>query len=142
MEKIKSSHKRDDKGSDEAVSLSTLLNVIDGVSAPQGRILIMTTNHRELLDKALIRPGRVDMEIEFGYAYKTTVKDLFGLFYTDSTSSSATIMDLGARFAEKIPQGRFTIAELQGYLLQNRNDPEAAVTNLEPWLQRHSDESQ
>ena len=46
------------------------LNTIDGVASNEGRILIMTTNYRERLDPILIGPGRVDVEIEFGYACK------------------------------------------------------------------------
>jgi hypothetical protein len=47
------------------ISFSGFLNCIDGVMAPQnGRILIMTTNHPERLDPALIRPGRVDLHLE------------------------------------------------------------------------------
>lgn len=47
------------------VSLSTLLNVLDGLASPEGRVLIMTTNHIERLDPALIRPGRVDTKVKF-----------------------------------------------------------------------------
>jgi mitochondrial chaperone BCS1 len=50
------------------VSLSALLNVIDGVASQEGRVLIMTTNHITRLDKALIRPGRVDKKVELGLA--------------------------------------------------------------------------
>jgi chaperone BCS1 len=50
------------------LSLSGLLNILDGVASQEGRVLIMTTNHLEKLDKALIRPGRVDMMVEFGLA--------------------------------------------------------------------------
>lgn len=50
------------------LSLSGLLNILDGVASQEGRVLIMTTNHVEKLDKALIRPGRVDMIVEFGRA--------------------------------------------------------------------------
>lgn len=50
------------------LSLSGLLNILDGVASQEGRILIMTTNHLEKLDKALIRPGRVDMTIKFSLA--------------------------------------------------------------------------
>ncbi|OJD12142.1 hypothetical protein AJ78_07213 [Emergomyces pasteurianus Ep9510] len=42
------------------VSLSALLNALNGVSSQEGRLLIMTTNHIERLDDALIRPDRVD----------------------------------------------------------------------------------
>ena len=42
------------------VSFSGLLNALDGVRSQEGRILFMTTNHREKLDPALLRPGRTD----------------------------------------------------------------------------------
>lgn len=45
------------------VSTSGLLNALDGILAPQGRLLIMTTNHYEKLDPALVRPGRADTRI-------------------------------------------------------------------------------
>ncbi|KAI0026189.1 BCS1 N terminal-domain-containing protein [Xylariomycetidae sp. FL0641] len=50
------------------LSLSGLLNILDGVASQEGRVLIMTTNHLDKLDKALIRPGRVDTIVEFGLA--------------------------------------------------------------------------
>lgn len=56
---------RDD--SQKGVSLSGLLNALDGVSTPSGIITIMTTNDRTVLDPALIRPGRVDQQVEIGY---------------------------------------------------------------------------
>jgi chaperone BCS1 len=40
------------------------LNAIDGVRTADGRILFMTTNHKEKLDPALLRPGRADIHIE------------------------------------------------------------------------------
>ena len=47
------------------VSFSGLLNALDGVRSQEGRISFMTTNHREKLDPALLRPGRADVHIEF-----------------------------------------------------------------------------
>ncbi len=44
------------------LTLSGLLNAIDGVTSTEGRILFMTTNYEERLDPALIRPGRVDFK--------------------------------------------------------------------------------
>ena len=43
------------------VTFSGLLNALDGVRSQEGRILFMTTNHREKLDPALLREGRCDM---------------------------------------------------------------------------------
>ena len=46
-------------------NLSYLLNMIDGIHECSGRIIIITTNRPEVLDKALIRPGRIDIKIHF-----------------------------------------------------------------------------
>lgn len=70
-----------DKSKKDGVTLSGLLNVIDGVAASEGRILVMTTNHRSKLDAALIRPGRVDKEIFFGYTTRTDIEELFRSIY-------------------------------------------------------------
>ena len=49
------------------VTLSGLLNVLDGLMTPHGLITFMTTNHRDKLDPALIRAGRADVQIELDY---------------------------------------------------------------------------
>ena len=49
----------------QRVTLSGVLNALDGVGAQQGSLVIMTTNHLALLDDALIRAGRVDEAVEF-----------------------------------------------------------------------------
>lgn len=43
------------------VSVTALLNVLDGMQSPPGVIFIMTTNKKEKLDSAILRPGRVDL---------------------------------------------------------------------------------
>ncbi|OZJ05905.1 hypothetical protein BZG36_01175 [Bifiguratus adelaidae] len=60
---------------------SRLLNAIDGVAAQEGRILCMTTNHIDRLDPALIRPGRIDLRVEFTRASKEQARELFERFY-------------------------------------------------------------
>jgi chaperone BCS1 len=52
----------------KGVTLSGLLNCLDGVQSTEGCMIFMTTNARERLDPALTRPGRVDVELEFGLA--------------------------------------------------------------------------
>jgi chaperone BCS1 len=65
----------------KGISLSGLLNAIDGVASHEGRILIMTTNHPEDLDPALIRPGRVDRKVEFRLAGAEQTRELFKRMY-------------------------------------------------------------
>ncbi|KAA8646243.1 hypothetical protein EYZ11_000626 [Aspergillus tanneri] len=59
------------------LTLSALLNLIDGVAAQEGRVLIMTTNHHEHLDPALIRPGRVDFQLEFKLTNRSLTMQMF-----------------------------------------------------------------
>jgi chaperone BCS1 len=72
------------------ISLSGLLNVIDGVATHEGRILIMTTNHPEKLDPALIRAGRVDMQISFSCATASQIKSLFLRMYAGDSIPTVT----------------------------------------------------
>jgi chaperone BCS1 len=74
---VTGSHSQESKSVSGKVPLSALLNVIDGVASREGRVLIMTTNHITRLDKALIRPGRVDKKVELGLADKKMTADLF-----------------------------------------------------------------
>ncbi|PHH82943.1 hypothetical protein CDD82_4266 [Ophiocordyceps australis] len=73
------------------LSLSGLLNVLDGVASQEGRILIMTTNHIDKLDKALIRPGRVDMMIPFGAADSSMVFSMFRAIYSPYENEVAPV---------------------------------------------------
>lgn len=68
------------------VSLSGLLNAIDGVASQEGRLLLMTTNYPEKLDDALVRPGRIDLKINFGLASKQQIRELFLRMYLIETA--------------------------------------------------------
>lgn len=63
------------------ISLSGLLNALDGVGAQEGRLLFATTNRYEALDPALRRPGRMDVHVEFKLATQHQVGELFKRFY-------------------------------------------------------------
>ena len=51
----------------DKLNLSGILNVLDGVVDCPNRIVVMTSNHPEKLDPALIRPGRVNLKLYLGY---------------------------------------------------------------------------
>ncbi|KAL2268607.1 hypothetical protein VTJ83DRAFT_3453 [Remersonia thermophila] len=70
-----------DNSDNQGISLSGLLNAIDGVASHEGRVLIMTTNKPESLDEALIRPGRVDLQVAFTHATQQQAKELFVRMY-------------------------------------------------------------
>ena len=72
--------REEEKKRNRKLSLSGLLNALDGPTATTGRLLFMTTNYRHKLDPALIRSGRIDYEIEFKPVMPSQVKRLFQRF--------------------------------------------------------------
>lgn len=64
-------------------NLSYFLNILDGLQECPGRIIIMTTNKPETLDKALIRPGRIDHNIHFTKAMNKDIKNIFEFYWND-----------------------------------------------------------
>ncbi|KAK6996860.1 P-loop containing nucleoside triphosphate hydrolase protein [Favolaschia claudopus] len=219
---------RDTMSELNTLSLSGLLNALDGVAAAEGRILFATTNHLEKLDSALSRPGRMDVWVEFKNASKWQAEALFRNFFpssdegdiplddgegdidlpgtptslrsastsslwststlTSSASGSSksaggrsgeakkfaakettpalpqfgssnkaympppvapeivaaqhsarpldgkTLAELAKRFADSVPEGEFSVAALQGYLLKNKSRPEAAAAEAAAWV--------
>lgn len=49
---------------DHKNTLSTFLNIMDGVKEADGRICIFTTNYIDKIDPAVFRPGRIDIKIK------------------------------------------------------------------------------
>ena len=63
------------------ITFSGLLNALDGVYAQEGNLIFMTTNHKENLDPALIRPGRIDRQLEFKHTTRDQLQGMFEHFY-------------------------------------------------------------
>lgn len=67
-------------------NLSYFLNILDGLNECSGRIIVMTTNKVEHLDKALIRPGRIDINIEFTNCSLTDICEMSKLYWGDKNT--------------------------------------------------------
>jgi chaperone BCS1 len=117
-----------DDGADEdyiassALTLSCLLNHLDGTGGNHGRIFVMTTNHPELLDPALVRPGRADVHLRLGLCSRLQIRTFFGLFYPNETAPPEQLATL--------PDNTLSPAEVSCTMLQFRNDPVKAVERL------------
>lgn len=117
------SNKRMDVASLLGVTLSGLLNVLDGFNAPQDILFVMTTNKIETLDPALLRPGRIDYRLFLGSAADSQKIVLYRKFFPGATETEA-------REFVDAHESTQTMAEFQGLLLaleQEEQDPETAM---------------
>ncbi|XWW94490.1 hypothetical protein V2A60_002433 [Cordyceps javanica] len=127
----------------QPVSLSGLLNTLDGVASQEGRLLIMTTNYKDLLDDALTREGRIDLKIEVNLADFTTTAKLFKLMYEPvagdkplASGQAHALAQCATDFAALVPEFQFSSAQITSYLLQYRTSPAAALENAMGWVTR------
>ena len=107
------------------ITLSHILNILDGVLETPGRIIIMTTNHIEQLDPALKRPGRFDLVIEF----KRSTKECLSEMITHFTGFTFPMETLNKY------DGKFTPAEIQNILLSNYESESRVLQEFEKLLQ-------
>ena len=97
------------------VTLSGLLNVLDGFSAPENVLFVMTSNVVENLDPALLRPGRIDYKLYMGQADHRQKVELYKRFFPEAEESEAELFVETHRSVE-------TMAEFQGQLLKLEQD--------------------
>lgn len=109
---------------ESGVTFAGLLNALDGVTSKPGVITIMTTNHPEKLDPALVRKGRVDLTEHFGTATAAQAEQIFRHFYQGRDDADAVAAVFGFHAAGK------SMATIQGVLLDHKDGPAAAVGAL------------
>ncbi|RNF20666.1 putative ATP-dependent chaperone [Trypanosoma conorhini] len=114
---------------DSHITMSGLLNALDGVAAQEGRLVFMTTNHVERLDDALIRPGRCDVKLEIGLLSRGQAQQLFRKFFPAAGDA------LQAEFAGQIPAHTLSVAQIQSHLFLHRDCAAEAVRALPGFLQ-------
>lgn len=73
--------------------LGNVLNFMDGISSPSNVVYIFTTNHVDHLDPALIRPGRIDLIIEIGYADDETFDEFLMFHYKKHLPENRCVKD-------------------------------------------------
>jgi len=74
---------------EDNITLDDILNLWDGINETSGRILIISSNHYDQLDPALVRPGRIDIPLELGNASHKTISQIYKHYYNNEISSKA-----------------------------------------------------
>lgn len=104
----------------EQLNLSVLLNILDGVLETPGRIVIMTSNEPEKLDPALIRPGRIDINIEFCKCTRSDIIDIVEGFCGGNYKD----------WYKDLQDDVYTPAEVCKIVFENIEDPQNALSTL------------
>lgn len=102
------------------ITLSGLLNALDGPLASEGRVLFVTSNTFERLDAALVGEGRLDVHVHFSYATTEQVHAMFLRFFPGHDDSAA-------EFAAAVPRGVIPPAAIQEHLVARSDNPRRAV---------------
>jgi len=120
---VKNEHKKQNKPIEhsEELTLDTLLNLMDGILETPGRIIIMTTNHPETLDPALIRPGRIDINIKFDKYNRMEIKDMFEGIYETKLNEHEFL---------GILDNHWTPAQVGQKILEHIEDPQESLKVL------------
>ncbi|KAF2650447.1 P-loop containing nucleoside triphosphate hydrolase protein [Lophiostoma macrostomum CBS 122681] len=120
------------------VTLSGLLNAIDGPGSKEGRLVIMTTNAPDALDKALYRRGRIDRKFVLGYSTKRSASITFmRIFGRDplNTIPEKRLTNMSKRFGNQVPLDVFTPSDIQEFCLGYRGRPQEAINEFGSFVQ-------
>ncbi|KAI7903562.1 P-loop containing nucleoside triphosphate hydrolase protein [Cokeromyces recurvatus] len=121
---------------DSKITMSGLLNALDGVAAQEGSMIFLTCNDVNRIQPALLRPGRIDMKMELGYANKYQINRMFWRFMGKDDidlgdmepdekipcNNDPNISLLAEKFTDMIPDLYVTPAELQNFFIMNLID--------------------
>lgn len=132
------------------VSLSALLNAMDGVATPPGIILVGTTNCSQDVDPALKRQGRLGEKVVFTLATREDMKQMFVRLYSLHTRDDRAMatekgsgwdINSGAdAFVTSLPDRTFAPADIEAFLL-SMPEPDDAIKMVGAWReQRMRDE--
>jgi chaperone BCS1 len=119
------------------VTLSGLLDTLDGPGSREGHIVIVTTNAPDSLNEALHRPGRIDTQVYLGFADRVIAGITFTrIFGSDKQvkESQKAVRKLGREFGRLLPSDFFTPAEIQKFCMNRRGQPQKAVDEFPGYI--------
>jgi len=115
----KTKNEKNDK--DDKLNLSFLLNVLDGTLAPENFIFIITTNHLDKLDPALIRSGRMDINIVLDKCDRYQLKTIYSDLYSKH---------LQPELLNKFPENTYIVADVILHLFHSMYNKEIEQEEL------------
>jgi ATP-dependent 26S proteasome regulatory subunit len=96
---------------DNGTTLSYMLNIFDGINETSGRIIIITTNKPDVLDPALIRPGRIDLKILFEKCNLCDIKNLINKFWDKDIEEDMILPNIHMQYTSAEVYSIFRISD-------------------------------
>ena len=113
-------------GGGKNITMSTILNTLDGLARKNRIICIMSTNHFDVLTDVFKRPGRLDMLVEFKNADKKCFEEMaeFMVKYqkqdTNEKKNLENYIKMAGDFYDEIEYLNSSRALAQKFLFENR----------------------
>lgn len=118
---------RDDEQG-EGATLAGVLNILDGVVTPHGLITFLTTNEDDALDRALVRPGRIDIHLKLERPTWEQVAEYWAWFYQRRVDEfNLTTLQSASHVRRRPPDSMAAVVEV---LQQNPTDARAGRLEL------------
>jgi SpoVK/Ycf46/Vps4 family AAA+-type ATPase len=111
---------------DEPITLDDILNLWDGLRETPGRIIGISSNRYELLDPALIRPGRIDVTLKVGNVSLGILREMYRKYYSEFDSTINSNDDI----MESVKEHFYSPAEIVNCYLMYKNDPRGFMERL------------
>jgi SpoVK/Ycf46/Vps4 family AAA+-type ATPase len=103
------------------LTLDDILNLWDGIRETPGRIMVITSNHYQDLDPALIRPGRIDVTLELSHTSREIIKEMYTHLFEDKIDSEKLNL---------INENFYSPAEIINIYMNEERDKERFITRL------------
>jgi len=109
---------------EECLTLDDILNLLDGIRETPGRILVITSNHYDRLDPALVRPGRIDLTLPMTYASHDTIRQIYAHFFKTPIDESVFLSE------NMTAEYQFSPAELVNMYVNSHGNPDKFLSRL------------
>ncbi|CAO3593044.1 unnamed protein product [Absidia cylindrospora] len=129
------SPKPDQQEETDGFNLSTFLSILDGHTLEEGIIFIMTTNHKELLDPAVIRPGRMDSHFDLTYATHYQMRRIFSM--AQLHDETLTLDDIYPDLEKNIPEFAIPPSEVMQTMVLYRDNLDEIPQQLDRLVERY-----
>ena len=106
---------------DDPITLDDILNIWDGIQETPGRIMIISSNHYDKLDPALVRPGRIDITLEMKNASHDIIAQMFQKYYNKPINKT---------LLKTINNDFYSPAEIINFYLLHKNDSKKFMERL------------